>query len=101
MTLLLVSNCYSEDITDYNHESEKDKKVEENTNLTCLPGQDYVSTQENKCSFPYIPIQEIHNIDKSMIVRGDSSIDPYILIDPPGYICIESSKIATPPSDSK
>jgi hypothetical protein len=101
LTLLLVSNCYSEDITDYNHESRKDKKVEENTNLTRLPGQDYVNTQENKRSFPYIPIQENPNIDKSMIIQGDSSIDPYMLIDPPGKIAIEPSKIATPPPDSK
>lgn len=97
LTLLLVSNCYSE----YNHMSGKDKKVEKDTCATCITRQDYVAVQESECSFPQTSVQEIPNIDKSMIIQGNSAIDPYMLIAPPSYMCIESSKIATPPPDNK
>ena len=123
LTLLLVSNCYSECITEYKHTSQKNKKDEKSTSVSCLTGQYYVSMQKYECSFPQISVQEIPDIDKSMIIQGNSAIDPYMLIAPPGeagkgnsggkgidsymliahpsYICIESSKTATPPPDNK
>lgn len=101
LALLLVSNCYSEGITEYNYASEKDKNVEKNVSVTCLTRQDYVSVQKNKCPFPLISAQEIPNIDKPMIIQGNSAIDPHMLIPPPSYICQELNKIATPSPNNK
>lgn len=81
--ILMLAAYPNEVISKASTEVTEDKS---NKNTAIVVSPKIKDSQGQTVSYPEIIISEIHNIDKGMIIQGDSSIDPYILIDSPGRL---------------